>query len=212
MDSNAKDKIKGFFQKVPDSSSPDCAHVINCDSDLYLRRMVRLILNNAYLDKKDLVGYFTGHLNIKLSAKEYEFLVHFSQSDESKEEAFKEVNSIFEVAFQKTSFDQYKEMILTFEEELYFLIFNPTTGGLVSACLVLYITYKLLRARFTWKSILKYLIFINYVADFIITYLHIIQDEEINKMVNLKQLGTIPPECDPQKLSWWNYMKTHVGK
>jgi hypothetical protein len=114
-------------------------------------------------------------LHIKLTPNEHQFLLNFSRSVESEDQIFNDISSILENALQKTPLDKYQEAILSAQENLYLIIFNPTSGALVSACLALYITYKLLKANFTWMLIIKYFLFLMYIADFVITYLHLIQ-------------------------------------
>ncbi|XP_068897317.1 uncharacterized protein [Tenebrio molitor] len=208
MDSNSKTNLPQHDQNYLKENPNKGISVKKCTSDIHLRRVVRLILNNAYLDFEDIVGYHQGYLHIKLTPNEHQFLLNFSRSVESEDQIFNDISSILENALQKTPLDKYQEAILSAQENLYLIIFNPTSGALVSACLALYITYKLLKANFTWMLIIKYFLFLMYIADFVITYLHLIQEEEINNMVLIKKLGSVPPECDPQKMSWWTYMKT----
>ncbi|XP_044272105.1 uncharacterized protein LOC123016007 isoform X2 [Tribolium madens] len=180
----------------------------HCEADLHLKRIVRLILSNAYLD--DLVGYHEGYLNIKLTTHELQFLMNFSQSSDIGDNTISEISSIFENALQKTTYDRYEGIVLSTQEKLYYLIFNPTSGALGATCIFLFIIYKLLRAQFTWKSIVKYFVFLMYIMDFTVTYLSILHEEEIDNFVALKKMGTVPPECDPKNMSWGNYFQTQL--
>lgn len=148
---------------------------VNFNWEQYMKRLVRLILTNAYLDKED-PSYYKGHLNMHLSPKQFDFLMSFSQNPNSlKLEDLLEASSIFETAFSKTSFDKYQEFILSVQERLYYMCFNSTTASFVGAVLVLFITYKLLKAQFNWRDIFLYFIVLGYVIDFAITYLLILK-------------------------------------
>lgn len=197
MDTNSRSKLSRRPQTSANLEMPKNYNFKNhCNSDIHLKRIVRLILSNAYLD--DLMGYHEGHLNIKLTATEFQFLANFSQSTDLEEHTISEISSIFENALQKTSYDRYEEIVLTFQEKLYNLIFNATSGALAAACLFLSITYKLLKAQFTWKSIVKYFLFLMYVMDFTVTYLGILH-------VSLKLFITknYISGCRKRKLTIW---------
>lgn len=178
MQSNAKSKLPEY-QKSNSDSNLDAKYIpvvpeIN-ESEIYLKRIVRLILHNAYFEEETLTGDVSGHLHIKLSAKDRATLMNFSSNDKHQQGIYGEVNEIFEEALKKPTTDRYKEIILSLEDELYYLIFNPTSGALVGMCVALYITYQLLRAEFTLKAIVKYFLVMGYIADFIITYLKTMQ-------------------------------------
>ncbi|XP_064211242.1 uncharacterized protein LOC103314256 isoform X2 [Tribolium castaneum] len=209
MDTNAKHKVPVRSPSLDlDSRKRYSSGSTQCDSDIHLKRIVRLILTNAYLD--DSMGYHEGHVNIKLTSSELQFLLNFSQSSDTKGDTISEISSIFENALQKTSQDRYEAVVLSVQERLYYLVFNPTSGALAAACLVLFIMYKLLRAQFTWWSIVKYFFLLMYIMDFTITYLSILHEEEIDNLVALKNMGAVPPECDPKKMSWGTYFKTQM--
>ncbi|XP_063932153.1 uncharacterized protein LOC135144081 isoform X2 [Zophobas morio] len=209
MDTNHKNRLPNHSQKTSDEPMHNPTAVKECVSDVHLKRLVRIILNSAYLDND--IGYHEGYINIKLTTVEHQFLVNFSQSTKTEDNIFSEVSSIFENALHKPAAERYQELILSMQERIYEILFNPTSTALIGSFLALYLTYKLLKAQFTWKSIVKYFLFLAYIVDCFVTYLAIVRDEEIDNMVNIKKLGTAPPECDTTKMSWWNFLKTQVA-
>ncbi|CAG9761081.1 unnamed protein product [Ceutorhynchus assimilis] len=208
MNTNMKEKYFPKLKKSTGSSSGnDIGEFRDPMPDIYmthLKRVVSVIMNSAYVDKRDLDVYY-GHIRFDMHPSDYEFLVNFAKNELTLDN-LRKLDATLNNSFKQSNTDKYLDILETFQLKLYSLVMNVQNLSILGALFGLYFVYQLFKNNFSLTYIFKYLIILVLIIDFGCRYHHLV--EESDKY----NLGVVySPQCDTGKMSWSQYSKFVFG-
>lgn len=155
--------------RVIDKSSSDAEHDKN---DIYLKRIVRLIISSAYPDRQN-DFLLKGIYYFRKDSAEYEFLLNFMNSKKIDSNDLRQLEGILQTTFSKS----YAENILNIiaNTDNFINIFNSNAIILLAACMALLIFIYLLRSNFGFWYIFNYFLFIIWIIDYAIRYQQLLE-------------------------------------
>ncbi|XP_018333775.1 uncharacterized protein LOC108742911 isoform X2 [Agrilus planipennis] len=186
-----------------------CVYSSSCAEEklilTHYKRLINLFLNSVTANRDDYSNY-SGQLTIEMSTNDYNYLKSFAKSSDIDAASLRKVDSILTNSFAKSPQEYFFDSIVGWTDQLYFKFYNRTTGILLVLLFMCIISYKLLRAKLNIWTVIGYLIFIGWIVDFAFTWMKLYQEAEINKMADSLRYGSVPANCDPNKMSIWNYI------
>lgn len=178
MNTNAKAKyVKPILKKSQSALfRGEELHVDNsfrlCSANL--RRIVSVLLNSAYLDKRD-PEIYKGHIQFNIKPHDFNFLLNFGKDEDLDLEQFRKLDTIFSESFKKSYVDAYRHKLREFGVKLYSAIFNIETLWILGVPFLLYVVYQFFRNDFSFMYVAKYLIILVLIVDFGYRYKHLLQ-------------------------------------
>ncbi|KAK9878673.1 hypothetical protein WA026_023122 [Henosepilachna vigintioctopunctata] len=165
----------------------------------YFKKAIGLIVNVARYNT-DLERY-RGQIKIEMNKEDYEFLKIFISNDELDHSSLRRVDMILENSLQTTNFD---DTVMKISEYISFTVFNERTTIFFGLLLLLYILWKIQPHKYTMKSLFKLFFPLVYLSDFVLRYLALIEEVEIDSYLEFKNQS-----CDSKNLGWidWFYNK-----
>lgn len=144
-------------------------------SFFHYKRLIGLLLSTVYLDRSDGMSNYAGILKLNLKAEDYDLLKSVVRSTEEDEQVFRKVDEVLSRVLIKPKHEVLVELFSDWTDKIYFTVFNRTTGMLVVCVVVLYCSYRLLKAEWGLLMVVKFLVFISWVVDFGFTWMHLLQ-------------------------------------
>lgn len=178
MNTNAKAKyIKPILKKSQSASSigeepPEDNSFRLCSANL--RRIISVLLNSAYLDKRN-PDLYKGHIQFIIEPHDYDYLLNFGKDDDLGLEQFRKLDTIFSESFKKSYVDAYHHKLREFGVKLYSVIFNIETLWILGVSFLLYVVYQFFRNDFSFTYVAKYLIILVLIVDFGFRYKYLLQ-------------------------------------
>lgn len=204
MNTNAKEKyIKPRQSDLKRSSSyTSGTYPSQTDPAVYissLRRIVSLTLNAASFNKRDPKLYI-GSINFKIDPDDLDFLTMFSK-DEVTLDKLRRLDAILTESFQRSYFQDTWDIFEQYQfNSIYSAITNVNIWLFIGALYMLYVIYQLCRNGFSVGYIIKYLIVVLLVYDFVLRYNSLVEEaEEHNAKLSYSS------QCDSTKMSWKEY-------
>lgn len=178
---------------------------------IHYKRLVNQILQLVKFDKVDQNTY-KATVNLNIHTDDYDYLKEFTESSEISESTLRKIDNILSRQFETTSANKLFDTYLTWTDHLYLKIFNSQTMVLLACVFALVVSYKLLKARFTVWTVVKYLLLLFWITDTYFTWMSLLQEAESNSIADSLKYKNVPPHCKPDEMTWWQYTWSFLCK
>ncbi|XP_060527629.1 uncharacterized protein LOC132702833 [Cylas formicarius] len=199
MISGAKEKLNGHQMDEYFSKSAKKPTILdNSMFYVHLKRIISRIVNSAHFDKSD-PDIYIGHLVFDITPIDLKFLTDFREAEVTLD-TLRKLDTIISESFSKTFVDEYLQAFTELQVQLYSAVINVQNLWLIGSCFLIYAVYQLFKTNFSLAYIIKYLIIVVFVIDFVLRYQVLLeQAEEHNLNIQYSAM------CDTSKMSWRDY-------
>ncbi|CAH0555401.1 unnamed protein product [Brassicogethes aeneus] len=169
----------------------------NVNTNVFLKRVVGLIVNSAILEKEG--EFYNGQIKINIAEVDFKFLKDFTSNADLNMNMLQKLDAILSEAFKKTMNDYYMET----RNQILYMLLSETTVHIVCLTFILVFIYLMFKANFSLWYIVKYLLFIAWIYDAFVKYINLSEEFDIH---NLKLMAN---KCNISSGTWadtWNYI------
>lgn len=141
---------------------------------IFYKRSVNMVLNLLKMDGDQ--STYNGQIYLTISAEDFNFLKAFAAKDEDDNiDLFHKADSILSRVYAKSTMTTILERFQFWFDNIYMNFCNRRSMIFVAFLIIVFLSYKLLRAKLTLLSTIKHLLFMAWIVDFIFIWLHLLQ-------------------------------------
>ncbi|XP_019870580.2 uncharacterized protein LOC109599079 isoform X2 [Aethina tumida] len=152
----------------------------NSNHELYIKRIINLILNSANLQKEH--STYQGQIKLTIPVDDYNYIVDFTNAKSVDIDMLKKLDAVLSNVFKKNL----NEYWLEAGEKILLLLLSESTLHCVSIIGILTFVYFMHKSKYPLWFIFKYVLFLCWIYDAFVTYIHL--QEEYDRH-NIKILG-----------------------
>lgn len=141
----------------------------------HYKRILKLLLNT--LDINESLQIYNGHADITLTNDDYVIIKHFVQGTEAIKDTaiLRRLDQILSNSLVKPLDNQFTNVLSQWNDYIYIAFYNRSSAVMIVCLFLFFISYKLLKANLTLWYVMKYLIFIGWIMDFVFTWINLLQ-------------------------------------
>lgn len=151
----------------------ECSQTENNLATTFYKRSLNMILNLMQIDHDK--STYNGQIYLELSVDDFNLLKSFAKSDDHNVDMFHRVDTILSQVYSKSLMTSMLDKFNYWFDTFYMNICNRRTFIIMASLLVIYISYKLLKANLTLTSTIKHLLFLAWLVDYVFTWLHLLE-------------------------------------